>query len=51
MTLSLFFLSLCSLSAEKTASSAMVMTIVHVVYVRGDQTTDDLSLASVWEVN
>ena len=51
MTLSLFFLSLCSLSAEKTSSSAMVMTIVHVVYVRGDQTTDDLSLASVWEMN
>lgn len=51
MTLSLFFLSLCSLSVEKTFLSAMVMTIVDVVYVRGDQTTDDLSLASVWEMN
>ena len=48
---SLFFLSLCSLSVEKTFLSAMVMTIVYVVYVRGDQTTDDLSLASVWEMN
>ena len=51
MTLSLFFLSLCSLSAEKTFLSAMVMMIVYVVYVSGDQTTDDLSLASVWEMN
>jgi hypothetical protein len=51
MTLSLFFLSLCSLSVEKTFLSAMVMVIVYVVYVRGDQTTDDLSLASVWEMN
>ena len=48
---SLFFLSLCSLSVEKTFLSAMVMVIVYVVYVRGDQTTDDLSLASVWEMN
>ena len=48
MTLSLFFLSLCSLSVEKTSLSAMVMMIV---YVSGDQTTDDLSLASVWEMN
>ena len=51
MTLSLFFLSLCSLSVEKTSLSAMVMMIVYVVYVSGDQTTDDLSLASVWEMN
>ena len=51
MTLSLFFLSLCSLSAEKTFLSAMVMMIVYVVYVSGDQTPDDLSLASVWEMN
>ena len=48
---SLFFLSLCSLSVEKTFLSAMVMMIVYVVYVSGDQTTDDLSLASVWEMN
>ena len=48
MTLSLFFLSLCSLSVEKTSLSAMVMMIVYVVYVSGEQTTDDLSLASVW---
>ena len=51
ITLSLFFLSLCSLSVEKTFLSAMVMMIVYVVYVSGDQTTDDLSLASVWEMN
>ena len=45
------FLSLCSLSVEKTFLSAMVMMIIYVVYVSGDQTTDDLSLASVWEMN
>jgi hypothetical protein len=47
---SLFPLSV-SLSVEKTFLSAMVMVIVVVVYVSGDRTTDDLSLASVWEMN